>query len=123
MRYENALKYIVISWTAGLAICVSLLVDTAYLALAVGEMIWVRVIDIPLILALSYGIYRRQRFSAIVMFLVITSTYFHRWMAVGGPAELTLTVATGFIFFQGVRATLAVHRERSREQPAEPQLS
>ncbi|MFM1651943.1 hypothetical protein ACI7RC_07560 [Brevibacillus sp. B_LB10_24] len=69
-------------------------------------------LDILLILGLAYGVYRRSRICAVVLFLFFVSSKLVMLLA-DGRAVLSVVpslVIWGYFYLQGVRGTFAYHR-------------
>ncbi|WP_019119378.1 hypothetical protein [Brevibacillus massiliensis] len=69
-------------------------------------------LDIALILALAYGVYRKSRVCAVVLFLFFVTSKLTMLLFAGTTALSVIPslVIWGYFYLQGVRGTFAYHR-------------
>jgi serine/threonine-protein kinase len=82
---------------------------------------WV-LIDVALIFGLAYGIYRKNRACAVIMFVYFIISKIYMFIIGGGVAGLPLAIVFAYFFFQGIRGTFAYHslKKSVPETPATP---
>ena len=82
---------------------------------------WV-LIDVALIFGLAYGIYRRSRVCAVIMFVYFIISKIYILVTAGGVTGLPLAIVFAYFFFQGIRGTFAYHslKKNSPANPAPP---
>lgn len=67
-------------------------------------------IDVVFVLSLAYGIYRKSRTCAVIVFVYWVVGKIGQFITVGEVASLVAGLFFGFFFFQGIRGTFAYHR-------------
>ena len=67
-------------------------------------------IDVAIMLGLSYGVYRKSRVCALLMFAFFTLNKLIMWTNAGTPTGLPLSLVFFFMFGQGVVGTFQYHR-------------
>ena len=107
-RTEKAVKR---AWIAGAGIGVLMLIAVVLSANGVQVLdltLW-GLIDVALILVLSFGVYAKNRTSALLLplYLVISRTYI--WIKTGAPYGLGVTIICGYFFLQGIRGAFSSH--------------
>lgn len=66
--------------------------------------------DVLLIFGLTFGIARKNRVCAILMFVYFVGSKLLMWKESGGVSGLPVAVIFGYYFFQGILGTFAYHR-------------
>jgi len=75
-------------------------------------------IDVVFVFALAYGIYRKSRTCAVIVFVYWVGGKIGQSIAIGDVKPLLAGIFFGFFFFQGIRGTFAYHRlNRSVDMP------
>jgi hypothetical protein len=67
-------------------------------------------IDVVLVFGLAYGIYRKSRVCAVIMFVYFVGTKILMLVESGRPSGLVMAALFGYWFFQGIRGTFAYHK-------------
>lgn len=67
-------------------------------------------IDVVVVFALAYGIYRKSRICAVIIFIYWVVGKIGQSIAIEEAGPLVAGVFFGFYFFQGIRGTFAYHR-------------
>ena len=122
MTKEQALKNIKYGWIAGLisaGITLVLTLLPAFGAAAVlGLDLW-NFLDVALALGLTYGIYRKNRTAATLMFIYFVVNRIYFWTQLGSKGgSPIIAILFGVIFFQSLRGTFAYHRfAEAQESP------
>jgi hypothetical protein len=115
MDLQKAEKAIKSAWIAAV-ISGSITLFVAVLALVGVRLFnftaWV-LIDVVLIFGLAYGIYRKNRVCAVIMFIYFIISKIYMLVTVGGLAGLPLAILFAYFFFQGIRGTFAYHKLKS----------
>jgi len=112
MDIEKAEKAIKGAWIAGV------ISGSITLLVAVLALVGVRIfnfsawtfIDVALVFGLAYGIYRKNRVCAVIMFVYFVISKIYMMFTVGGLAGLPLAILFSYFFFQGIRGTFAYHK-------------
>ena len=66
--------------------------------------------DVALIFGLTFGIYRKSRVCAIVMFVYFLASKIISMVQTGSPSGWLMGVLFAYFYFQGVLGTFAYHR-------------
>ena len=75
-------------------------------------------IDVIFVLALAYGLYRKSRTCAVIIFVYWVAGKIGQSIAIEETGPLVAGLFFGFFFFQGIRGTFAYHRlNRSIDTP------
>ena len=113
MNMEKATSAIRNAWIAG-AISGVLTMIVALIG-AFGYDLW-SLIDAFLILGLSFGIYKKNRACAVILFIYLVINLIALWILVPllelseERPFLPLWIIIGILFLQGIRGTFAYHR-------------
>lgn len=67
-------------------------------------------IDVVIALVLAYGIHRKSRICAVVVFVYWTVSKIVQCVDIGDAKPIYMGILFGFFFFQGIRGTFAYHR-------------
>ena len=125
MDLQKAEKAIKSAWIAAVVSgAITLLV--AVLAL-IGVRIfnftaWV-LIDVVLIFGLAYGIYRKNRICAVIMFVYFVVSKIYMFVGSGGITGIPLAIIFCYFFFQGIRGTFAYHKIKGSKSAQTVQAS
>jgi serine/threonine-protein kinase len=110
------LKKIKHAWVAGLVsgaitLLVTLLAVSGFKVL--GFDAW-EFLDVALILGLTYGIYRKSRVCALLMFLYFLASKILMFVQSGKPNGIVMGIIFLYYFGQGVAGTFAYHKHVRR---------
>ncbi|MEW6737653.1 MAG: hypothetical protein AB1489_40610 [Acidobacteriota bacterium] len=75
----------------------------------VGLDLWV-IVDVALIFGLTYGIHRKNRACAVIMFLYYVCSKLFLIATSGRVAGLVPAIFFSYAFYQGIRGTFAYHK-------------
>lgn len=122
---EKANKAIKRAWIVGL-IWAGLTLIAALISMSKGGSLW-RLVDVFLIFGLTFGIYRKSRICAVIIFVYCVVSIILSSINAGRPAVSAGMVFLLYFFFQGIRGTFAYHKitetevgkEVSEEEPSE----
>jgi len=111
LKAEKHIKY---AWIAGVVSTVTTFIfsllgtydDT--IRFKYGVDVW-SLLDVALIAGLAYGIYKKNRFSALTLFLYFLISKFIMYASSGQFSGGLITVIFLMIFFQGTMATFQLH--------------
>ncbi len=109
------LKRIRTAWIAGIVCGIATLIVSVMSAMGTyiaGFSAW-NLIDAILVFGLTFGIYRKSRVCAVIMFAYYVINEMSMWAEldiIGILAGLPVATLIGYCFFQGVRGTFAYHR-------------
>jgi len=108
-KAENAIKG---AWIAGI-ISGSITLFVTILAI-VGVRIfnfsaWT-LLDVILVFGLAYGIYRKNRACAVILFIYFILSKIYMIIALGAVTGLPVAILFAYFFFQGIRGTFAYHK-------------
>ncbi len=114
MTQEAALKHIKQAWVAGiisagitlLVILVAASGSTVFAKLGVD---WWSLIDVVTVLGLSFGLYKKSRICAVLLFVYFVGSKIILWATMGNVRGVTMAILFGYFFFQGIRGTFAYH--------------
>ena len=114
MTQEAALKHIKQAWVAGLISAgITLLVilvaasgSTVFAELGID---WWSLIDVVVILGLAFGLYKKSRICAVLLFVYFVGSKIILWATVGSVRGVPMAILFGYFFFQGIRGTFAYH--------------
>lgn len=108
----GVLKKIRNAWVAGvISTCLTLVVTlTAVSGIQIaGYSAW-QFIDVVLVAALTFGIYKRSRTCAVSMLLYFIVSKIILFVETGRPNGLLLAIVFTYYYAQGVAGTFAYHR-------------
>lgn len=71
--------------------------------------VW-NLVDVVLIFALTFGIYKKNRVCAVLMLVYFVGNTVLIWYESGSLSGLPTTLIFGYFFFQGILGTFAYHR-------------
>ena len=72
-------------------------------------------IDVLLVFGLTYGIYRKSRVCAVVMFAYFIISKLIMWAEIGKPTGLVMALIFGYYYFRGMQGTITYHKLIKRE--------
>jgi hypothetical protein len=119
---DDVAKRIKQCWIAGL-VSGSITAAIAILVLSTGANVlnidaWAFV-DVAIMLALSYGVYRKSRTCAVLLLTFFVLNKIIMWMEAGAPSGWLLALVFIWFFGQGVIGTFQYHRlKRARQASA-----
>ena len=111
---EKVAKKIKNAWVAGV-ISASITVVFILISLAgtsLGGINAWSFFDVAVILALSYGIYRKSRTCAVLLFLVFLANKLIMWAGAGNVSGFPLALVFLYFFAQGIMGTFQYHKAR-----------
>jgi len=111
---DEILKKIRNAWVAAVVSgCLTLVV--ILLAMAgfniLGFSAW-ELIDVALVFGLAFGIYKKNRICAVVMFVYFVASKIFMAIDGGGLRGVPMAIVFGYFFWQGVSGTFAYHKHR-----------
>jgi hypothetical protein len=110
---ENA-KHIRNAWIAGIVstamTCVVWLIFSSEIKTDGVNFLWV---DVLLMGGLTFGVYKKSRAAATVLFLYFVASKIMLWVDAGKPTGLALGIVFGILYFRGMVATYDYHRALS----------
>ena len=71
---------------------------------------WWNWLDIVIMLALTYGVYKKSRASAITLFAYYVVGKIYIWIFSGAIIGLPIAAIFAYFFFRGVQGVFAYHR-------------
>lgn len=104
-RIQHAWIAALISGTVTLAAALFAIFGTSILGFSAWELI-----DAALIFGLAYGIYRKSRTCAVIMFIYFLGSKILIMVEAGPSAGIVMAVVFLYYFWQGVRGTYEYHR-------------
>ncbi|WP_291569000.1 MULTISPECIES: hypothetical protein [unclassified Clostridium] len=119
MDNEKALNYIKSAWGLAIAcslitllgITISVLGNNNFLGLSLYGLI-----DVVLLLGLGFGVYKKSRVCAVILFIYFTLGKLYMLSSgmsnIGG---LIISIAFGTCYFQGIRGTIHYHKNKKIE--------
>ena len=76
----------------------------------VAQVDWWNWVDIVLMLALTYGVYKKHRASAVTLFVYYVVGKIYIWIFSGAIIGLTIAAIFAYFFFRCVQGVFAYHR-------------
>ncbi len=67
-------------------------------------------VDVLLIFALTFGIYRKNRVCAVLLFIYFVGSKVLMWKESGSVSGLSMATLFGYFFLQGILGTFSYHR-------------
>jgi len=112
MTQETALKHIKAAWIAGLisaavTLLVSVIAAAGVAALADMGFGWWTLLDVALLAGLSFGVYRKSRTAAVLLFTYFLIARIALWVSMGSVRGLPMALLFGYFYAQGIRGTFA----------------
>ena len=71
---------------------------------------WWNWVDIVLMLALTYGVYKKHRASAVTLFVYYVVGKIYIWIFSGAIIGLPVAAIFAYFFFRGIQGVFAYHR-------------
>jgi lysylphosphatidylglycerol synthetase-like protein (DUF2156 family) len=108
----DVFKRIKNAWVAALIYAGITLVVTLMAVLRTAPMFfsaW-ELIDVVLILGLAFGIYKKSRSCAVLMFVYFVVSSILGLVEPGGGSSFLLLLVFGYFYWQGVSGTFAYHK-------------
>ncbi|MBO9717596.1 MAG: hypothetical protein J7507_12495 [Pseudoxanthomonas sp.] len=109
---EEILKKIKHAWVAAVVSgCITLVVTLIAMSGTdiLGFSAW-ELIDVALIFGLAFGIYKKSRTCAVVMFVYFIISKILITIQAGHATGIPLALVFGYCFWQGIAGTFAYHR-------------
>jgi len=120
MDNEKALKCIKSAWRSAIALSliklISVIVLTKISNFGSSELIVYALILIILDLGLAFGVYKKSRICAVILFVCFTLNQLY--MLSNGMSNIVgfiISVAFATCFFQGIRGTIHYHKNKKIE--------
>ncbi|ARC83431.1 putative membrane protein [Clostridium argentinense CDC 2741] len=120
MDNEKALKCIKSAWRSAIALSliklISVIVLTKISNFGSSELILYALILIILDLGLAFGVYKKSRVCAVILFVCFTLSQLY--MLSNGMSSIVgfiISVAFATCFFQGIRGTIHYHKNKKVE--------
>ena len=95
--------------SAGITLLVILVAASGSTAFAELGVDWWSLIDVVVILVLSFGLYKKSRICAVLLFVYFVFSKIILWAIVGSVRGVLMAILFGYFFFQGIRGTFAKH--------------
>ncbi|WP_420644233.1 hypothetical protein [Candidatus Leptofilum sp.] len=112
MNLEQAKTAMRIAWKMSLvSILVTVMLTFVYASGgSLAQVDWWNWVDIVLMLALTYGVYKKHRASTVLLFVyyVVSKIYF--WIVYGVFLGIPIAAVFAYFFFRGVQGAIAYHR-------------
>ncbi len=106
------------AWVAGVISGVITLIVTA--AAMAGYSIMgftsLNLLDVAFIFGLTFGIYKKSRTCAVLMFVYFVGSKLYLWSETGKVSGLPLALIFGYYFFLGILGAFAYHRMAPQEE-------
>jgi serine/threonine-protein kinase len=109
---EEILKKIKHAWVAAvISGCITLVVTLVAMSGTdiLGFSAW-ELIDVALIFGLAFGIYKKSRACAVIMFVYFIASKILLMMQTGRPTGVPLAIIFAYYFWQGIAGTFAYHK-------------
>lgn len=119
MDQEQTEKAIKNAWIAGIVSGSITLLVTIIAAFGIdilGFSLW-NLLDVALIFGLTFGMYRKSRVCAVIMFVYFVASKVFIGIETGKVTGIPLALVFGYYFFQGIRGTFAWHQSEKKEKP------
>lgn len=71
---------------------------------------WWNWVDMVLMLALTYGVYKKHRASAVTLFVYYVVGKIYIWIFSGAIIGLPIAAVFAYFFFRGIQGVFAYHR-------------
>lgn len=120
MDNEKALKCIKSAWRSAIALSliklISVIVLTTISDFGSSELILYALIFMILDLGLAFGVYKKSRICAVILFVCFTLSQLY--MLSNGMSSIVgfiISVAFATCFFQGIRGTIHYHKNKKIE--------
>ncbi len=112
MNLEQANTSIRIAWKMSLvSILVTVMLTLVYASGgSLLQVDWWNWVDIVLMLALTYGVYKKHRASAVTLFVYYVVGKIYVWIFYGVFLGIPIAAVFAYFFFRGVQGVFAYHR-------------
>ena len=77
---------------------------------SLADIDWWNWIDIVLMLALTFGVYKKHRASAVTLFAYYVVSKIYVWIIYGVFLGVPIAAIFAYFFFRGVQGVIAYHR-------------
>ncbi len=74
-----------------------------------GFSVW-NLTDVALILGLAFGIYKKSRICAVLMFIYFIASKIILMVESGAPNGIIMAIVFGYFYWQGISGTFAYHK-------------
>lgn len=79
---------------------------------------WWNWLDIVMMLALTYGVYKKSRASAVTLFVYYLLGKIYIWIISGAIIGLPIAFIFAYFFFRGIQGVFTYHRLMDDEETA-----
>ena len=125
MTREAAMKHVKHAWVAGVALAVLIVFEMIYEAVVgstdspkANGLDWWVLIDVAIVLSLTFGIRRNSRLCAVFMLTYWMSVAVSVAVISGSTNEWPIAAIFAYLFVQGVRGTFAYHSGAAHHAPS-----
>ncbi|MBB6624515.1 hypothetical protein H7E67_13830 [Clostridium gasigenes] len=74
-------------------------------------------VDVVLVMGLAFGIYKKSRVCAVILFIYFIVGRIDMMISYGGkPASNAASIFFAFGYFQGIRGTIHYHKNKKKEK-------
>lgn len=80
---------------------------------SLAQVDWWNWVDIALMLALTYGLYKKHRASAVTLFVYYVVGKIYVWIFYGVFLGIPIAAVFAYFFFRGIQGVFAYHRLQS----------
>ena len=102
----------------GLLFLINILFAMLFLKVAFGTLgiaFWF-LLPVLIIFGLTYGIFKKSRACAVIMFIYFLNMQLGQWIQSGNLLWVPLTIIFGYFFFKGILGTFAYHKIIKQKQ-------
>ena len=122
MTQETALKHVKHAWvagvvSAGVGLLFILIAASGSTVVAELGVDWQGLVAVVVILGLAFGLYKKSRICAVLMFVNFVGSKIIQWATTGNVSAVPLAILFGYFFFQGIRGTFAYHSLSKQTAP------
>lgn len=112
---EQANASIRIAWKMSLvSILITVMLTLVYASGgSMGQVDWWNWVDLVLMLALTYGVYKKHRASAVTLFVYYVVGKIYVWIFYGVFLGIPIAAVFAYFFFRGIQGVFAYHRLNS----------
>lgn len=106
------------AWMAGvISGVITLIVTVAAMAgYSIMGFTSLNLLDVAFIFGLTFGIYKKSRTCAVLMFVYFVGSKIYLWSETGKLSGLPLALIFGYYFFQGILGAFAYHSMTPKEE-------
>lgn len=112
MNLEQANASIRIAWKMALvSIFITIMLTLVYASGgSFAQVDWWNWLDIVLMLALAYGVFKKNRASAVTLFVYYVVGKIYVWIVYGVFLGIPIAAVFAYFFFRGIQGVFAYHR-------------